>query len=198
MKRSTPKNRIAPPWKMCRTCHRIGVKGTWLKPRCKHAVEGVGCCGQCGKDRPLVTCHAYDFRKRKPAPIARRTRVRKVNRARKAKNSARAYGPKARREWLLSRPCIVCGVEGYTEQAHTRTGGTGRKADASTLIPLCGRDPLALSQMGLGLGCHGQLHRVGRSSFEKIHGVNLDVLAAATEKAWLRHQGAAFECEVQE
>jgi hypothetical protein len=134
--------------------------------------------------------------KRKPAPIARRTRVRKINRARKAKNSARAYGPAARREWLLARPCIVCGIEGYTEQAHTRTGGTGRKADASTLIALCGQRLRRIpGNCGLDEGCHAELHRVGRSSFEKIHGVNLDVLAAATEKAWLRHAGAAWEIE---
>ena len=45
---------------------------------------------------------------RRQAPL-KRTPVKKVNRARKAKNHARAYGGKARIEWLKSLPrCTLC------------------------------------------------------------------------------------------
>jgi hypothetical protein len=68
-------NPFSLPWKMCRTCHRIGVAARWYVAcrtrkgdspsaarRRKHKVEPRGICGQCGKIRPLVECHEYDFR----------------------------------------------------------------------------------------------------------------------------------------
>lgn len=61
--RTAPLRPTPMPWKMCRTCHRIGTSNLWPIDRCpKHPVEGVGVCGQCGEKRPLVTCHRYDFR----------------------------------------------------------------------------------------------------------------------------------------
>lgn len=50
------------PWRMCRTCHRIGADYFHRKDR-KHAVGDPGICGQCWHLRPLVECHQYDFRR---------------------------------------------------------------------------------------------------------------------------------------
>ena len=104
-----------------------------------------------------------------------RTPMPRVNRARKAKNSLRAYGPAERRDWLTSRPCIICGKPGPSEQAHVETGGTGRKANADKTIPACH-------------DCHQgpQGMHAGIRSFEARHGVDLQLLAAAVERAWQR------------
>lgn len=70
--------------------------------------------------------------------LARHVRVNPVNAKRRAKNSARAYGPKERREWLLAQPCLVCGRHGV-QQAHTShaSAGMGHKGDACANVPLC-------------------------------------------------------------
>lgn len=48
----------------------------------------------------------------------------------------RIYGSKARVQWIKSLPC-ACGCgETPCENAHTVTGGMGRKADAHTIAPL--------------------------------------------------------------
>lgn len=118
-------------------------------------------------------------------PLARQTPMRTANRKRKAANSARAYGPKARREWLLARPCLVCGIVGYTQQAHTQNGGKGRKADAKHTIPLCGPHPDANGT--LVAGCHAK-YEGRRARFDLDMGFTMDHGAAAINAAWQRHQ----------
>jgi hypothetical protein len=61
----------------------------------------------------------------------------------------RVYGSKARRAWLKAKPCVVCVMvvpilalsakEWHSDLAHTVTGGMSRKADASTVVPMCRR-----------------------------------------------------------
>ena len=78
---------------------------------------------------------------RRTGPPKRKTPLKPQNRARKSRESARAYGPKERREWLTRQPCVSCGLIGTDErpnhQHHTKGGGVGRKADADTIVPLC-------------------------------------------------------------
>lgn len=120
--------------------------------------------------------------KRTASPL-RKTRVRPVNRKRRAKERLRAYGPPARRAWVASLPCGVHPVwhglcdAGPRDNAHIESGGAGRKADSDTVIPLCRRH-------------HETLHRVGRVSFERRYGVDLAALAAATELAWRDYESA--------
>lgn len=107
-----------------------------------------------------------------------------INRKRKAKNHRRAYGAHA--AYIRSRPCCVCGVIGYTEAAHTTTGGMGRKAHRKHLVPLCGPhniDSPAFPLLGvLYEGCHRKLHRVGAATFAELHRrVNLKKVA---EQYW--------------
>lgn len=87
-------------------------------------------------------------------------------------------------EFVKSLPCASCGRTGtYIDNAHIETGGMSRKADYDKIIPLCGRFAPKFS-------CHVRLHNHGREDLELWGGFNLDSCAAATEKAWLNHQGA--------
>lgn len=67
-------------------------------------------------------------------------RPRKVNRKRRAANFARTYGG-AYADYIRSLPCAALGGDcfGPIHAHHTIAGGMGRKADASTLAPLCAR-----------------------------------------------------------
>lgn len=77
----------------------------------------------------------------RPSKPIKRSRIKRH--ARKPSETVRIYGPPDRREWVKRQRCWY-GVEfssmhcaGETVNAHTETGGTGRKADADTIIPLC-------------------------------------------------------------
>jgi hypothetical protein len=159
---------------MCRTCHSAGT--TKLRAwgdRCTHALLPRGECGQCHAIRPLVECHAYDFRE----GLARRTPVRKRNPQRRRANFARAYGGAERVTFVASLGCAVGATfewatcSGNVQNAHTRNGGMGRKANAKYTAPLCA-------------GHHHLLHDWGRDTFERIYGINLDDAAEAVEMAW--------------
>ena len=80
----------------------------------------------------------------------KRSRLNPVNRKRKAKNWARAYGSAAFVQWISRLPCWACNYAGPSprQAAHTISGGMGRKADANTIIALCGV-------------CHAKQHQSG-------------------------------------
>lgn len=106
----------------------------------------------------------------------KRTRLRARNPKRRKAEWARAYHSPERVAWVRARPCFVCGCPRRpSENAHTVTGGMGRKADASTIAPLCAYH-------------HAELHQVGASTFETLHRFPLAWAAAETEEAWQRHR----------
>jgi hypothetical protein len=74
-------------------------------------------------------------------------------------NWLRAYGSPERVQWVQSLPCTVC-RDTPSQNAHSKTAGTGRKADAETIIPLFAP-------------CHGELHRVGVQTFEVCYVITL-------------------------
>lgn len=81
------------------------------------------------------------LRSREPArgkPIKRKKRT--------PSEFARIYGSKERVAWVKSLGCIVClgiapvfyvATRGTSHNAHTANGGRGRKADYTTIVPLC-------------------------------------------------------------
>lgn len=85
--------------------------------------------------------------------IARTGRPKRVNATRKASEWVRAYHSKAFVRFTKSAPCAA---DGRTpcDAAHSEGGGAGRKADWTTVIPLCS---------GLN-GCHARQHRQGWAS----------------------------------
>lgn len=82
----------------------------------------------------------------KRSPIARSRKRIRVKPRSKAERE-RIYGPREYGEWMRSLPCHFCGIEGYTQQCHAKTGGTGRKDDHTRTFPGCGPH-------GETAGCH--------------------------------------------
>lgn len=82
----------------------------------------------------------------KRSPIARKTRLRPVNRARKAKRLETDFGGKPYLEFIHGLPCAVCEMPcDLTVAAHLTSRGAGGKA--ADIVPLCA------ARFGV-LGCH--------------------------------------------
>lgn len=97
------------------------------------------------------------------------------------KDFARVYGSEARVDWIRGLPCLGCG-RGPCENAHTATGGMGRKAGAETIVPLC--------QM-----CHHVLHQHGVTTFERNHGWPdgwLKEAAMIVQVGWEKRMGVSL------
>lgn len=86
--------------------------------------------------------------KRVPMPPrkARMARGPIARKPRKASEFRRVYGSRARVRWVKSLPCVACLAvspifgaisAGQSQNAHTVTGGMGRKAGSETIVPLC-------------------------------------------------------------
>jgi hypothetical protein len=113
--------------------------------------------------------------------------------AKKKANHERAYGEKA--AWIRAQDCCACQCDGNYDgkpqaAAHTASGGTGRKADASTLVALC-QTRLSCITDEMVEGCHEQSHRIGVKTFEKKWGVDLKAKAADYEARWQTFVSAA-------
>lgn len=116
--------------------------------------------------------------------IGKRSKPRK--RSRKKSERERIYGPPGYVEWIHEQPCIACGVVGFSEVAHVKSGGMGRKSDWTDTVPLCGYR--GTSRIDYTLGCHAMLHAFGRPALEKRHDIDLEVAAISTQERWNSHQ----------
>jgi hypothetical protein len=97
--------------------------------------------------------------------MTRNTPVRARNPERRAAEHERCYGEHG--AYIRAQPCAVQrkACWGRIEAAHTENGGMGRKADASTLAPLC--------------ACHHlELHAHGSVTFATKYRIDLSALAA--------------------
>ena len=111
--------------------------------------------------------------KRGDSRLERRTRVNPVNRKRRDKEWARAYGSIERVFYVST--CMCCAVESCTNygdnhNAHIETGGMSRKADADRVVPLCPR--------------HHAEHHTGAEMFVECYGIDLNTAALETQRAW--------------
>ncbi len=99
---------------------------------------------------------------RREAPIARRTRLRPVNRERKLERYEAAFGDRA--ELVRAMPCLLLGTEcwGPIEAAHVRSRGAG--GTRRDLVPLCSKH-------------HREQHDTGIKTFAARHGIDLHAAA---------------------
>lgn len=111
-------------------------------------------------------------------PIARGKRPKARNPKRRKSEFARAYGSDERVAWVKGLPCTVCGAT-PCDNAHTASGGAGRKGDHRTIVPLCSRRFDAE-------GCHAELHRIGVRTFEETYRINLASAAVNVALTWDR------------
>ena len=106
------------------------------------------------------------------------TRLNPVNQKRKASAFARAYHSKERVAFVKALPCVVC-HQTPSDNAHIENGGMGRKADYTTIVPLCRTH-------------HRRLHILGRATFEASYGVALGLWTTHTELSWFRWGKSAY------
>lgn len=111
------------------------------------------------------------------AALNPRRGVKRRNVERVAKNWARAYDSPEFVEWIRVQPSIASG-KGPCVAAHSRTGGTRRKADACWNVPLTQAE-------------HDELHDHGIKTFEAKFGISLAFHAPRIWQQWLAFKGAS-------
>lgn len=105
-----------------------------------------------------------------------------INRERKKAERLRAYGPPERRRAVRAMECAVPGCRRLSENAHLTTGGTGRKADASTVANLCAKHHRTDTN---------SLHKLGSvERFDAVHSTDMWARAQAIEEAYPTERAA--------
>lgn len=122
------------------------MKRSPLPPRRAYIARGTvalkrGCVRQQQQEQEHLGSTMKNQR-REPEPTPSRP-VRPRRKARTPSEFARIYGSKKRVEFVKGLPCAArflggppCS-RGPSQNAHTETGGMGRKADARTILPFC-------------------------------------------------------------
>lgn len=101
----------------------------------------------------------------------RKSRLKRVNQARKAQKWTRQFHSHARVSFVKSQTCVACGALPPCENHHVVSRGAGGTFE--DIVPLC-------------VSCHRELHgpNGGIKTFEKKHGVDLKEAARLTQEAW--------------
>lgn len=118
----------------------------------------------------------------KPTPKPKHAKgVKRVNPERKAREFERTYLSKERVEFVKGLPCIVPHCRRRpSDNAHITPDGMARKGHYTTIVPACRMHHTRLDT-----------HPDGREGFEGEMYVDLEALAADTEKHWLAHSGGS-------
>ena len=97
-----------------------------------------------------------------------------------ASRSTSAFRDAKYLKWIRSLPCSVDGCESQRriQAAHTGPHGMSIKAPDASAIPLCPEHHL--------WEYAGSYHRLGRSEFERRHGLNVQAIASSLNALYLR------------
>lgn len=107
-------------------------------------------------------------------PLARRTKLRPVNRERRTELYERQYGDRG--EVIRAMPCLLLGQDGChgsIEAAHVRSRGAG--GTARDLVPLCAAH-------------HREQHDHGIKTFAARYGLDLRAIADALARRLDEHE----------
>jgi len=114
----------------------------------------------------------------KRTPLKRKTKLTSKAKPKAKKRTpadfARVYGSLQRVAWIAAQPCVVC-ASSPCENAHIKSGGVGRKADATQIVPLCP-------------SCHRLQHQKGWKALG-LNAAQLDYLAFKTQFRWAQTRG---------
>ncbi len=109
-------------------------------------------------------------------PIPRGGPPKKRNAQRKKSEFARCYHSVERVEFVNGLPCCVRGFHyGPMQNAHTETGGIGRKAGYKSIVPMC-------------FTHHHDLHASGAETFQRDCNIDLSREAKLTDERWASHK----------
>lgn len=103
---------------------------------------------------------------------------RKTVREKRDLRFARQYHSKERTDWVSEQRCCTCGAPPPSQNSHIVHG---KRAGESWLYigPQC-------------VECHLDYHRLGRETFERTYGCNLEALAEETQRRWLEYSLGRF------
>lgn len=123
-------------------------------------------------------------KEKSPRKKMKRVRVKTTNPKRKAKEFARCYHSSARVEFVRGLPCVVT-RKTPCENAHTESGGMGRKAHYTKIVPMIPEK-------------HHELHDIGIATFlRKYPWLDFAKLEAETEAKWQEHLRREKEEEIE-
>lgn len=116
----------------------------------------------------------------KRTPLRRKTKLtaktKPKAKKRTASDFARVYGSKARVAWIAAQPCLGClSTATPCENAHIKSGGVGRKADYTQIVPLCAK-------------CHRLQHQKGWAALG-YNAARLKYAAFLTQFRWALARG---------
>ena len=106
------------------------------------------------------------------SPLRRKRALATHNRKRRPTEWQRAYHSTARVEWVKAQRCVAFwhGCVGPIQNCHVVTGGMGRKADYTAIVPGCAHH-------------HAEMHQ-GVQSFQRKYGIDLEAEAARVAALW--------------
>lgn len=108
--------------------------------------------------------------------------ARRRQRARRKAEFARTYESQARVVWVQQQPCLVPGCPRTPcHNAHIQTGGMGRKASSTFVVPACDQHHELLD------------NQLGRRKFEALYKIDLAAEAIDTELRWRQYCAAQQE-----
>lgn len=121
----------------------------------------------------------------KPDPKVKHLKsLKRSNPVRKAKEFARTYHSSERVEFVKSLPCLVADCRSRLsstserDNAHLVPDGLSRKGHYTKIVPLCRAHHRILDE-----------HPEGRAGFEGEFYVELEAMAADTERLWCEYRG---------
>lgn len=132
-------------------------------------------------ERQRAAARRYEDRVREETLAGERgwSSIPPANPERREREWERAYGSLDRVKWVQAQPCLVCGRT-PSENAHIESGGTGRKADADLIVPLCTEHHT---------GPEG--YDENKATFEATHALDLRAEARRLDEAWEAYREAA-------
>lgn len=124
-----------------------------------------------------------------PTKRIKRSRVKRVNPARRKSEFVRCYHSKERVEFVKGLACSACGGEGFSENAHVAPSsekGTGYKAGYLWIAPMCAnRRQVVPGGLRVTIGCHAMYDEYRWDFDEQFPGFDAEMACAETEKLWL-------------
>jgi hypothetical protein len=127
-----------------------------------------------------VSATFFPVPKPAPRPPKEKQRPARVNRPRKSREWLRDFGSIERVLWINAQPCVVGARYGCGKRQNHHVVSRGAGGTYLDVVPLCEMH-------------HGQLHQIGRASFERVYQIDLTKCAVEVAGLWERVRDGGTE-----